>query len=97
MENGRVSDSQITASSYYAASLSTRQARLNSATSWSSRTLDANQWLQVSFRRNEIITSIETQGRKTADQWVKTYMVSYSTDGTNFEYYKINRAVMVSH
>ena len=96
MENGRIGDSQITASSTWRTSLSTKQARLNGFRSWTARKQNANQWFQIDLGEEGEVAGIATQGRRNANQWVKTYSVSYSSDGVNFQYYKINGIVMVS-
>jgi hypothetical protein len=95
IENGRISDSQITSSSVWSAALSTQQARLNDAASWTARQRDQNQWIQVDLGKEEVVTVIATQGRSNADQWVKAYSVSYSSDGQSFDYYKVKGTVMV--
>ena len=95
MQNGRIQDSQITASSIWGASLSTKQGRLNSASSWSVRRNDQNQWIQVDLGREKVVTVIATQGRANYNQWVKTYSVSYSSNGNTFESYTIDGAVKV--
>ena len=41
------------------------------------------------------ITEILTQGRNNANQWVKTYTVSYSNDGLNFFAYCVDGVVKV--
>ena len=41
------------------------------------------------------IKGVATQGRQDAAQWVRSYTVSYSTDGMNFVPYKENRRVKV--
>ena len=41
------------------------------------------------------IKGVATQGRQDANQWVKSYTVSYSTDGMNFVPYKENKRVKV--
>ena len=95
VEDRKIKDSQITASSVWSASLSTKQGRLNSASSWSARRNDQNQWIQVDLGREEVITTIATQGRANYNQWVKTYSVSLGSDGNTFEPYKIGGAVKV--
>ncbi len=97
LENGRVSDSQITSSSAWSATLSTRQARLNGAGCWTARRRDQNQWIQVDLGKEDVVTAIATQGQSNADQWVKTYSLSYSLNGKNFDCYKMNGIVMVRH
>jgi hypothetical protein len=95
MQNGRIQDSQITASSIWNGKLSTKQGRLNSASSWSARQNNPNQWIQVDLGREEVVTAIRTQGRDDHPQWVKTYSSSYSSNGNAFEPYKIDGAVKV--
>jgi hypothetical protein len=95
IQNGRIRDSHITASSIWSASLSTTQGRLNSASSWSARRNDQNQWIQVDLGREKVVTVIATQGRANYNQWVKTYSVSYSSNGNTFESYTIDGAVKV--
>ena len=58
MENGIISDDQITASSQYDVRHCAANGRLNfiAGGSWSTRINDVNQWLQVAFQR--IITGI---------------------------------------
>ena len=78
MENGAISDDQITASSIWNSESRASNGRLNliatghSRTgSWMSKTKDRNQWLQVDFQRSVIITGISTQGRQEVNQFVK--------------------------
>ncbi len=49
-----------------------------------------NQWLQVDFEKQTVITGISTQGRADAGyiQFVKTYIVLYSNNGVEFQPYK---------
>jgi hypothetical protein len=95
VEDRKIKDSRITASSVWSASLSTKQGRLNSASSWSARRNDQNQWIQADLGREEFVTAIATQGRANYNQWVKTYSVSLGSDGNTFEPYKIDGAVKV--
>ncbi|XP_028417633.1 uncharacterized protein LOC114542082, partial [Dendronephthya gigantea] len=93
MENGLISDSQITATSVWNAVLSTRHGRLNDAASWSARKNDQDQWIQIDLGKKDVVAAIATQGRRNYNQWVKTYSVSYSSNGEHFDYYKINGLV----
>ncbi|CAB4010496.1 Hypothetical predicted protein, partial [Paramuricea clavata] len=95
MDNGRIQDSQITASTVHNPGLSPQQGRLNSASSWSAGLYDQNQWIQVDLGREEVVTAIATQGRANYPQWVKTYSVCYGSNGNAFEPYKIDDAVKV--
>ena len=95
MQNGRIQNSQITASTLHSPGLSPQQGRLNSASSWSAGRNDQNQWIQVDLGREEVVTAIGTQGRANYGQWVKTYSVSYGSNGNASEPYNIDDAVKV--
>ena len=91
MEDRNISDSQLTASnsnSLYPAP----HARLNDPNFWAAASNDMNQWLQVDFEKELTVTKVATQGRslEMGDywQWVKTYSLKYSHDGTSFQFYK---------
>ena len=95
MENGAISDGQISASSQLDASHAVTQARLRfkatagKAGSWSARNNDLNQWLQIDLGiRHTHVTLVATQGRNDFLQWVTKYKLQYSNDGVNFQYYK---------
>ena len=95
MQTGRIQDSQITASNIHSPGLSAQQGRLNSASSWSAGRYNQNQWIQVDLGRGEVVTAIGTQGRGDRAQWVKTYSVSYGSNGNAFESYIIDGVVKV--
>ncbi|XP_028398873.1 putative GPI-anchored protein pfl2 [Dendronephthya gigantea] len=64
MENMKISDSQITASTEYCEKYSTRKARLNGPGSWRAKQNDSDPWIEVDLSRNETITEIATQGSR---------------------------------
>jgi hypothetical protein len=91
MERGKITDAQLTASSVYNSLHGATNARLNfvkNSGSWSSKRNDLKQWLQVDFKYSATITDILTQGRGRFDQWVRSYTVSYSSDGGAFKPYQ---------
>ena len=94
MESGKITDGQITASSNYNAGQGASNARLNfkagggKTGAWSARSSDVDQWLQVDLRAKTEVTAIKIQGRQDYDQWVTTFTISYSSDGTNFTPYQ---------
>ena len=70
MENGVISDGQISASSQMDANHAAIQARLHFETgsgkqgAWSAKSNDVNQWLQVDMDcENTAVTKVATQGR----------------------------------
>jgi len=94
MESRLIKDAQITASSEDSSSNAAIQARLNFKAgggkhgAWSARSNDGNQWIQVALGSYTNLTSIATQGRNGANQWVAKYQLQYGDDGINFHYYK---------
>ena len=95
MENGAIRDEQISASSQWDSNHAAIQGRLHfratssKAASWSARTNDVNQWIQIDLRKQQTnITRIATQGRNGHNQWVISYKLQYSDDGQNFHYYR---------
>jgi len=97
--NAIVPDADMTASSQYNsqhAPLGGRlnyQARFNSQGTvtqiggWAALNNDVNQWLQIKFSQIFQISGVATQGRADAAQWVKSYKIEYSTDGSSWTYY----------
>ena len=103
MESGAISDAQISASSEYNADHAAIQGRLNfqetkkKAGSWSARTTNASQWLQIDLGNHPTkVRRLASQGRNYNpsrpfghhSQWVTRYKVQYSNDGSSFQYYK---------
>ena len=86
MENGRIPDSGITASS---SSPLAKNARLNyaSESSWCAGTSDTNPYLQIDLQTLHIICAVSTQGNSKEDQWVKTFTLQLSTDGITWTNY----------
>jgi len=95
LEDKRVPNGHLTASTYYNYHLSPWHGRLNGIYSWSVRTNRVGQWFQVNFVELMRVKGVATQGRQNANQWVRKYTVSYSVDGMSFRPYKENRGVKV--
>ena len=102
MENNRIRDDQITASSQWNSNHQAANGRLNFRAhlgkkgGWSAKAKDLNQWLQVDFRQSTIITGISTQGRHDANQYVMAYKISFRDDATIFHCYKAKGIVKVT-
>ena len=94
MENGQITDAQITASSENDENHAAVQGRLNfkagrgKTGAWSAYGNLVNQWLQVDLGRYSIVTGIATQGRNAYPQWVTLHELQCSEDGVTFVYYK---------
>ena len=94
MENGKISNGDITASSEVINEHHAYQGRLNfkkdkgKKGAWTARRTNDTQWLQVDlgsqFTR---VTGVATQGREDRDRWVTKYKLQYSNETTQFQYY----------
>ena len=96
MQNGRIRQTQLSASSSWDANHGPRNGRLNFRRTgsrmgaWVARRNDRYQWYQVDFKRAMRVIKIATMGRQDAAQWVTQYFVTYSQDGVSFAEYKEN-------
>ena len=94
MENGAISDAQISASSQWDDNHGPHRARLNRRRfgnkrgAWVALNNDIYQWLQVDLRTYTTVTRIATQGSSDWNEWVTKYSLQYSEDGVNFHFYK---------
>ena len=94
MESGRIQDNNIIASS---AISQTKNGRLSNARAWCAVTADnINPFLQIDLRTLHIICAVSTQGNPEADQWVETYTLQVSTDGSTWTDYKEDGQVKVT-
>ena len=95
MENGLISDEQITASSELDGDHAATQGRLrfqptsSSKRSWVVQSNDASQWLQINLESlNTIVTRVATQRREDSEEWVTNYNLQFGDDGVMFQYYR---------
>ncbi|XP_072020462.1 uncharacterized protein [Amphiura filiformis] len=92
LEDGQISDAQITASSEWASNHGATNARLNRVAqagttgAWSARTNDGNQWIQAAFGRPTRVTGVLIQGRPAHRQWVTKFKVQSSDDGEEWTF-----------
>ena len=94
MESGLIPDSNITASSEKNANTA-ENGRLNSGSSWCAGTSDSAPYLQIDLQTLHVICAVSTQGNSQADQWVKTYKLQLSIDGSTWTDYKEGGEVKV--
>ena len=94
MANYAIPNGQVKASTEYDGNHAAIQGRLyykaisGKAGSWSARTNDVNQWLQVDLGSEFIrVRGVASQGRNAYNQWVTKYKLQYSNDGVHFQYY----------
>lgn len=87
LEDGRITEGQFSASTYYNAHLSPRYGRINFDYSWRPRHRNRHQWLQVDLGDITTIKGVATQGSRRYNYWVKSYKLSYSHTGVGFRWY----------
>ena len=92
MQDGRIPDSAITASSYYRLRSAPQRARLHMALpdavvgftgGWCQYPSQYYEWLQVNFGYVASITKIATQGKQEFDFWVTKYFLSYRRNASS--------------
>jgi len=92
MENGTILDEKITASSE---KNTAKNGRLNSGSSWCAGTSDSKPYLQIDLQTLHIICAVSTQGNSQANEWVKTYTLQSSMDGSSWTNYTEDGVVKV--
>ena len=99
LADGYILDRQLTASSELNANTPAKNGRLNytAGSSWCASTSDSNPYLQIDLQTLHIICAVSTQGNSQADQWVETYTLKSSTDGTTWTDYNENGQVRVMY
>ena len=101
MQDGRITPSMLTASSMYNHYYGPWNARLHARNygsrrgGWIAKYRNRNQWLQIDFGTKSRVKRICTQGRYDANQFVKSYTVSFSVKGDTFVPYKEGRRTRV--
>ena len=93
MESGSIPDSNITASSTLnSGTTPAKNGRLNytAGPSWCAAVGDSNPYLQIDLQTLHFICAVSTQGNSQADEWVETYTLQTSTDGTCWTNYTDN-------
>ena len=94
MQNGKLPNSALSASSQLNAYAGAENARLHFCKesgrygAWVAQKNDHSQYYQVDFGVETQVTRIETQGRQDNLQYIKTYTLRYSTDGSYFKHYQ---------
>ena len=86
METGSIPDNNITVSSENNGNPA-KNGRLNSESSWCAGTNDEDPYLQIDLQTLHIFCAVSTQGNSKADQWVKSYTLQSSIDGSSWTNY----------
>ena len=96
METGKIPDNKISAKTE-GSNTTAKNGRLHytSGSSWCAST-NTDQYLQLDLGTTYVICAVATQGNSKAEQWVVTYQLQSSTDGTTWTDYKEGGQVRVS-
>ena len=96
MEDHRITDDQITASSDWTRQFDAYNGRLNeeqrsgsnSAGVWCAEKQDLNQWISVDLNMSTLVSGVITQGRLShhVENWVTKFKIQYSDDGDSWQY-----------
>ena len=95
MEDGRIRDAAMSASTIYNGNFAARLARLNLVArsgkvgAWGAKTKSINQWLQIDLGHPTTVTKVATQGRQDGSQWVTSYSLSYSLTSSYWVQYTV--------
>lgn len=101
LQNRRLPDSRITASSVWNHFHAARLGRLGQVKhgrfvgAWSAKHNNHLQWFKCDFGRPMKITKVATQGRQDTNQWVTSFYLSSSQDNVHWEVYKFRSAYKV--
>ena len=101
VEDRRIPDGSLSASSSWDRNHGPKRARLNIPRqgrlrgAWSSRANNPAQWLCVDITKLARVAGFAVQGRQDYSQWVTSLRISYSRDGINFRFYSERRTPKV--
>ncbi|XP_067031471.1 uncharacterized protein [Acropora muricata] len=101
MENNKIPNGAVTASSSWGLEHEPWQARLNniarsgSTGSWSTRLNAIEQYLQIDLGKERVVNKIATQGRPSSDQWVTSFKLLFRSDGAKWNEYQNDGVVKV--
>lgn len=103
MEDGRITKSRLRASSMYNTYYGPYNARLQARNygstrgGWIAKIRNTQQWIQVDLEKVATLKGLATQGRYDANQFVRSYIVTYSRNGRRFVPYREGRRTRVIH
>jgi len=95
MEDGRIHDAAISASTSVNGNHAAKLGPLNlvassgKAGAWCAKSRDNKQWLQIDLGTPTTVTRVATQGRQGSSQWVTSYSLSYSLTGSYWVRYTV--------
>ena len=79
---------QLASSSIHTMSFNSPFVRMNEPNCWAANYHDNDPWIEVDFLAPTKVCSIDSLGRENKNQYVKTFTVSFSNDGLNYQFYE---------
>ena len=101
IEDGRIQDSAITASTIHTSTHAAHRGRLNLVArsgkdgAWCAKTSNNKEWLQIDLGNPTTVTKVASQGRQDANQWPTSYSISYSLTGSYWVQYTVRGKIKV--
>ena len=101
IEDGRIQDSAMTASTIHSSAHAAHLGRLNLVArsgkdgAWCAKTSNNKEWLQIDLGNPTTVTKLATQGRQNANSWPTSYSISYSLTGSYWVQYKVRSKIKV--
>ncbi|CAH1775767.1 unnamed protein product [Owenia fusiformis] len=83
-ETHMIPDSSLTASTVHSAGHGTSKLRLGGTGYWAPKVNDENQWIQADLGEEMQVSGVVTQGAGRLPEWLKSYKIAYSQQGTQF-------------
>jgi len=79
----------VTSSTYYSSSSPPAYGRLydGRGDGWCAATATAEDWLQVDFGKTVVVCAVATQGDWNGNEWVTDFKLSYSSEGSFWNWY----------
>ena len=103
IEDGRIQDSAITASTIHNSAHAAHLGRLNLVSgsgkvgAWCAKTSNNKEWLQIDLGNPTTVTKVATQGRQDSNQWPTSYSISYSLTGSYWVQYTVRGKIKVNN
>ncbi|CAL9682123.1 unnamed protein product [Knipowitschia caucasica] len=86
LENGSISNAQLSASSFLPSNAPSK-ARLNGNSCWMPSRNPSSSWIQVDLGHTNKVTGIVVQGCPQNDHWITKFKVQHSADGVTWKDY----------
>ena len=98
MQDHRIADSQISASSSVSGSRANKARLEGTYAGWQAGRRDLYQWLQIDLAQSVIVVAVATQGNRDVEMYVTSYFLMYkqNTTSTNWTKYQEHGVVKVS-